>query len=474
MTQPDDGFSGTNFERPQIQKLLNEVRLGKIECIVVKDFSRFGRNYIEVGDYLEQVFPFLGIRFISVNDNYDSNRNNGTTSSMDVAFKNIMNDFYSKDLSKKIKSSKVLKMKKGEFLASTAPYGYAKVKNHLVIDAESSNVVKRIFEMYLDDVKLIQIARILNDEGILTPYLYKKKRFDRANGNIVGEKNYWTSDTLRRILIDEHYIGKMINNKHNCLIVGNKKVVAVPKSEWIVVDNQQEPIIAEEDFKRVQNKMRKIKSKEGGEKDVKLLSGKVRCGYCKRLLLRTGKKEYKYSCKTSLLVSDVECMRGGIREKDVEDVVLSSIQNYVNVTLDKEEKLIKLKKNNNYSYNNSIKKLKGLQIQIERIKSLKAENYELYRDEKISREEYFVKRDCVDRKVEDIQNRINNIELEMKKVVKEEDFVENNIEIVKKYGGLNKLTRQMIEEFINVIYVYNQKQIEIVWEHKDFCDVLKM
>lgn len=168
----DDGYSGITFNRPSMAKLLEQAKRGLINCIIVKDLSRLGRNYLEMGNYLEKIFPFLGIRVIAINDHYDSDKNIGTTTEIEVPFKNLINDLYAKDISKKVKTAQHSLKKQGKFISAYAFYGYLKDrkdKHQLIIDPESSKVVKRIFKLYIDGTGMTDIARILNDEGVLTP-----------------------------------------------------------------------------------------------------------------------------------------------------------------------------------------------------------------------------------------------------------------------------------------------------------------
>mgnify|MGYP002530559280 FL=1 len=174
----DDGYSGTNFNRPSFERLLEQIKKGEINCVIVKDFSRFGRDYIELGDYLERIFPFLGVRFISVNDGYDSNDYKGTTGGLDVVLKNIVYDFYSKDLSVKVTTAKRAKMKRGEYIGGHVPYGLLRDpadKHKLVIDPEAAAVVREIFDMATEGKKLVEIARYLNEKGIETPQIFSEE-----------------------------------------------------------------------------------------------------------------------------------------------------------------------------------------------------------------------------------------------------------------------------------------------------------
>lgn len=256
----DDGFSGTNFERPGVKKLLDMAKAHQIDCIVVKDFSRFGRNYLEVGNYLEQIFPFLGIRFLSVNDHFDSFENIGAAGAIEVGFKNIIHEAYSKDLSEKIKSVRRMKAEQGKFITAFAPYGYKKaetIKNQLIIDEECAIIVRRIFSLYLGGMGKTAIACLLNKEGIPSPYMVRRQRNERFH-SIVGKKQtYWTAGTVSRILSDQRYTGDAIYGKVRPVTIGSKKDISVPEEDWIIVPDAHPLIVKREIFEAVRSGKKK-------------------------------------------------------------------------------------------------------------------------------------------------------------------------------------------------------------------------
>lgn len=248
----DDGYSGTNFQRPGILEMLALAGRQEICCVVVKDFSRFGRNYIEVGDYLEQTFPSLGLRFISVGDGYDSAAEGPD---FDAALRNLLNDLYSKDLSIKCKSGKISKMRQGSFTSPFAPYGYVKSvenKGKLVAKPATAEVVRLIFKLAADGKKPTEIAEVLNLRGFLSP-----------RGNL------WGGSTIHRILRDERYTGDMVSRKTERMVVGNPNLLKVlSKEDWIVVPNTHEAIISKDLFERVQGF---IKSRPKRKKRVEVV-----------------------------------------------------------------------------------------------------------------------------------------------------------------------------------------------------------
>ncbi len=264
----DDGCSGKNFDRPSVRSLLKAAEQGEIYCIVVKDFSRFGRDYLTVGNYIFRIFPFWGVRFISVNDGFDSAARR-EADSLTVSFKTLLNDFYSQDLSRKVRSAQYFRAEKGEFLSSFTPFGYRrdeKNKNRLIPDEAAAEIVRRIFYMAAEGAGTAEIARRLNGEGILTPMLYKKAAgCTRKTWGRSGDVNFWTPQGVLKILRDERYTGKNIYGKRRQIQVGGSRARAVEREKWIVAENAHEGLVTEEEFDRAQEKIRRRVQKKKPE-----------------------------------------------------------------------------------------------------------------------------------------------------------------------------------------------------------------
>ena len=247
----DDGYSGVHFDnRPQFTELIGLAKKGKVNCIMVKDFSRFGRDYIELGSYLDQIFPFLGIRFISVNDNYDSAALNGETSGLDVAFKNLIYDYYSREMSKKQRIAWRRMAENGEYNAGFTLYGYKKAlddKHKLVIDEETAPIVKEIFSMKLSGVGTSHIAKCLNDRGVPSPAELGKQRNLRQKWKGNFEKYGWTASTVERILREEKYTGTMVMLKTELQGVRGRQVKR-PEKEWVRKEGTHEAIVSHQTY----------------------------------------------------------------------------------------------------------------------------------------------------------------------------------------------------------------------------------
>lgn len=249
----DDGYTGTDFERPAFQRMLREIKAGKIDCVIVKDLSRFGRNYVHSGKYLEEVFPSLGVRFIAVNDNIDSYQNPSSMDTILVPFKNIINDEYSRDISRKVRSSLDTKRKKGEFIGSFAPYGYQKSpenKNKLIPDPEAADVVKEIFSLFLSGQSIDGIVRKLNAAEVPNPSAYKQRQglsYRRQSGS-----SLWEHSSVRRILKNRVYLGELVQGKRRVKSYKIHRAEALPEESWIVAGNTHEGIVSPSDFAKAQ------------------------------------------------------------------------------------------------------------------------------------------------------------------------------------------------------------------------------
>lgn len=251
----DDGYSGTNMDRPAMQELLELVKEQKVDCIIVKDMSRFARNYLETGKYVEQIFPFMGIRFIAINDNYDSNEYIGGIADIDVQFKTLLYDFYSKDLSDKIITALDARKGNGMFIGVCAPFGYRKSEESIYkieVDEKTAEIVRRIFAMRVSGAKIAEIVRTLNGEGIGTPAKYLERKGLYGTFYTKGEP-LWTDYKVSSRLNNEMYTGTFVYGKYRVKAVGSKQKQLLPSSEWKRIPNHHEAIITMEEYEQVQS-----------------------------------------------------------------------------------------------------------------------------------------------------------------------------------------------------------------------------
>lgn len=320
----DDGYSGTSFERPGIKKLLELVERDMLDCIVVKDFSRFARDYIEAGRYLEVEFPRHGVRFIAVNDGFDS-LHSGVDESLGVCLKNIMADIYSKELSLKVTNAKERMMERGEHTAPYALYGYRKERGEraLRIDEAAAQVVRRIYGMSLDGLPATVIAARLNSEGIPSPLAYKRRAGCANKGwRAINDNCFWYPAAVRNILADRRYTGAMVCGKSRRAQIGKREQMLMPPERWYITENKHEPIIPSEVFAAVQAGRRTGIQTETAASAP--LSGKVICAQCGHSLRRRQLKDGAfYRCSTTALVKKSGCFSGALPEDTLEAVVLT-------------------------------------------------------------------------------------------------------------------------------------------------------
>ena len=249
----DDGYTGTDFNRPAYKRMLNDIKKKKINGIIVKDLSRLGRNYIEVGNFIDEIVPEYGLRFISVNDNVDSFKNPNVMDSLEIPFKNLMNESYSKDSSKKMRSSLKASKKSGNFIGKTAPFGYLKDPDNvhkLIIDKDAAIIVKRIFDLALKGKSKQEIVEELTNNNILTPSVYLKEKYDIKVSRISYK---WNTKMLDTILQNKTYIGSLVQCKRTRISHKTHNMVRVAEDEWVVSKERHNAIIKEEVFNQVQN-----------------------------------------------------------------------------------------------------------------------------------------------------------------------------------------------------------------------------
>lgn len=474
----DDGWSGTNFDRPDFIRMMTDIKAGKVNCVIVKDLSRFGRNYIDVGQYIEKIFPLLDIRFISVTDNLDSVKSPHTMNTIMVPFKNLINDEYCRDISNKVRSSLDMKRKQGKHIGSFACYGYKKDPedhNHLVIDEEAAEVVRDIYRWYISGMSMLSISQKLNAMGVPNPSSYKKMqglKYKNRYENIGMGK--WPDSSVRRILSNQMYIGNLVQGT---LKIKSYKVQVAQrqdKEDWIIVENTHEPIISKEDFETVQDLLLRNTRKAPERTTVHLFSGYVTCGDCGRSMARKenhhayGNYTY-YVCKTHTKIDKTACSRHTTRADKLENIVLSSIQTQVALAVDMDDAIRSISTNANAS-KESLRLEKLLEKAKDEVKEIESMTLDLYPDWKsgvISKEEYLeLKKRFEDqkknsmKKIRDLQDKIDDIERGQSG---SNQFIDNFIA----YKNIDKLTREVVVALIEMIYIYENNKIKIVFKYQN-------
>ena len=327
----DNGHTGTNFERPAMQEMLKLVQEGKINCIIVKDLSRFGRSSLETGYFIEQVFPLFHVRFISISDDYDSDNYKGTTGGIEVAFKYLINEAYSRDMSMKTRSAKYAKMRRGEYQSIVCPYGYQKsADGRMEPNAETSPIVKQIFQWAAGGCTAAEICRRLYEKHIPTPGEYRVKA-NEWKYSVDRIQGVWSCSTVLRILADERYAGTYIIGKYTVKEIGGTKVRKKDESEWFKIPDHHPPIVDADLFVRANAAIRKFNLPNKQQHDY-FLKGKVFCGCCGHVLSRKGKEDHiVYYCRHSQGIATMACHGLEIKAADLEEIVLQTVKSQVAV-----------------------------------------------------------------------------------------------------------------------------------------------
>ena len=474
----DDGFSGTDFNRPAFQAMMEDVKKGVINCIIVKDLSRFGRNYIEVGRYLEKLFPMLGIRFIAVNDNYDSLEAD-TAHDIVVPFKNLINDSYCRDLSVKIRSHLAIKRKNGEFIGAFACYGYLKDENNrnqLVVDTYAGQVVKDIFRMKINGMSQYRIADALNEQGVLSPMEYKKYLGSHFESSFkVNPKAVWTAKAVTRILTNEVYTGVLVQGKQT---TPNHKVKVrqeVDETDWIRVENAHESLIDRVLFDIVQNLMGRDTRTSPNETQVFPLSGLVYCGDCGhpmvRKISRYTKKEKADTAQTyGYFLCSEKCGKGGcswhrISENDLMGAVLGAVNLHIQKVLDVQEALKQIE--NAPSRQLMIQKyqerLSMKEEERKRADRLKIGIYEDLKDGLLDKEEYQKLKTEFDSRIAEADAAVKELKRQITELEGSRSANAPWMIYFQQFGRLEQLTRWEAAIIINKILVYEDNRIKITF-----------
>ena len=472
----DDGWSGTNFERPAVQEMIEQAKQGKIQCIIVKDISRFGRDYLMVGNYISCVFPFLGVRFIAVNDGFDSIRP-AEVDSLETSFKTILYDLYSRDLSRKVRNAKRFRAQRGDFLSRYAPYGYIKDpadKNHLLIDPEAAEIVRRIFRLMADGKSTEQIARTLNREAVPTPMRYKLAAgCPYTKWNCVREDNFWTVASVTKILRDERYLGKNIYGKRFYDIIGSTHSVKVSRVDWVVAENTHERIVTRDEFDRAQAQMCAYKEHNGSGKQDWPLCGRVRCGVCGYAMAYTKGTQRYFYCSTPR-VNDAFTCAG----KTPEDEILAAVKEGLHVQALAAVDLGRLwqeqhkarKKDTTAMVKNLSKLREAYQQLTRRLNGL----YESFVLGEISKSDYLAIKAASVKQRDDAAKRIAELEAALDNIGNDGGLQNAFVSTFGKYVGIEEITSEIVSEVLKEVRIFPDKRLEIVWNFRDELEKLML
>lgn len=468
----DDGFSGSNFDRPKFKKMIQDLEEKKFKTIIVKDLSRFGRDYIESGKYLQKIFPEKGIRFISVNDNYDSENADVSDTHLILPIRNFINDSYCRDISMKVKSSKEIKRKNGEFIGAFAPFGYkkdSKNKHKLVVDTEVSHIIERIFNMKIDGYSSKAIADFLNSIGCVTPSKHKENSGDNHTTGFIVKDSKWDAKMVNRIITNKVYIGVLEQGKTRKLNYKSKREVEVNEEDWIVINDSHKPIISKSIY-ALANKMMLRDVKQSAD-IPHILSGMLYCKDCGSSMVRRkvkSKNGYNIFYICSNYNNKGDCTRHSIKEDYLLDMTLFALKDYLkkyNELLSQVNKLDVSK----VTFNIDFESLNSEKRKYER---LRQSLYMDLEDELITSEEFERFRKNYLIKIREIEKQIatkKNILANLQEKMKNKDSLVSEI-VPTDLSSLNRLT---IVSFIDRIEIGENNEINFVFNNLETVNLLK-
>ncbi len=478
----DNGETGTNFSRPGFEDMMDEVRKRKIDCIVVKDLSRFGRNYVEAGYYLEKIFPFLGVRFVAVNDHYDTLNDNGQNELV-LSLKNLVNDLYARDISKKISSALTIKRKNGEFIGAFPPYGYKKSeedKHKLVIDEETAPVVRDIFRWRLQGQGLAQVARRLNEHKIPCPAVYQyRKGYKKKKPSGAGA--IWQAQGIKVLTRNPVYAGHMAQGKRRESLSEGIAEEAVSPEDWIVVKHTHEAIVSQEVFDQVQEMVKKrhdeicaLRGKYPSTENI--FKGILICGDCGTKMVRykevsrLGTIRYGFHCRVyAENLSGQGCTRKWVGEPELKEAVLCGLKVQMDLATDRGKLLKKLRESPEYQsrYQAVLDKIRQVQQKIKRNQTIRSSLFASYAEKVLTEPEYRSMKKTYGEEADGLKKELLCLEEEEKKLSRSFSLQEEWITALKSYEGEKAVTKKMVSELIQCIKVSGYHEIEIIWNFQD-------
>ncbi len=474
----DDGFSGLNFNRPEFKRMIGDIEKGNINLVITKDLSRFGRNYLESGTFLEMFFPEKGVRYIALNDGVDTIDN----ANMDITpFKNILNEMYSKDISKKVKTGLRARLLQGKFIATNAPYGYIKDpedKSHLIINEEVASVVRMIFDYGKNGLGISLIRQKMNEEKVLRPAAYassKGKNYHRYFENSAENRYIWSNNSIRGILRNPVYAGHLVGNKRPSTSLKSKKRAVVPMEDWVIVKNCHEPIINPDEFELVQKLItsRRNTTTSGYDNIFSKLIKCEDCGYALRTSSANRRKRSEaidnvgYYCNQYGTYGKKACSMHWIEARELHRVVLDDIRRHAKKAIASDEKMIGriIKNLNSISVKDKNKlnqDLKNSKVRLSSIDNLFANLYEDRMKNELTERNFKMMSDKYQLEQDQLSQRILKIEEELKVDTVNYDNAKRFTELIKNYGGIEELNTPLLNNLIKRITVSEPEIVEDV------------
>lgn len=481
----DNGEKGTDFDRPAFNRMMKDARTGKIKCIIVKDLSRFGRDYIETGNYLEKIFPFLGIRFVSVTDQYDSALAEDAEEALLIPLKNMINEMYAKDISRKIITAFRARQEKAEVLPAFAPYGYVKSKTRKYryeIDEEVADYVRMMYEWKAEGVSHAEICSRLNDMGAVAP---ARRKYDLGIWHAEKYKHtYWHGRTLIDILTNPTYTGCIVYGRNPKSLYEGIKMYHAPKEEWRIIPDMHEAIVSQELFDKVQEIFAKNKrviddktsaSKEFRESIVNLFQKKIYCGDCgKRMrfarMKANGKKNYNsYACGGYIDSNYRNCSRHTIRYEVVCEAVLSAVKEQIAICSDMEKLLSHLKHGTMHKtvYEQYNGKISYLTAEITKLNIRREQLFENMVEGILDEEEYQFAKCQYAKEAERLSGELELWKKKKETLDKAFEFDTDWTRAVMAVGEEPVLTQELVDSFVERVLIYEDKRVEVIFRYAD-------
>ena len=482
----DNGKTGTVFDRPAWNRLMDDVRTGKIQCIVVRDLSRFGRDYVETGSYLEKIFPALGTRFISVKENFDNFTCGNAMESLSVSLQNLVNAMYSRDISKKVSTALRAQMETGSFRNRNLPYGYLwnEDKTAYVVDEEAAAVVRQIFEWKRQEVSVYTIVERLKAGGIESPERHKRRAGTRNGDNIQGEG--WCPSTIRGILQNRAYIGEMVCGKSETALYKGLKKHVTETDKWIVVPDAHPPIVSISDFEAVERQMREDSAHRETAMEwsadiragmIDLFAGKIFCADCgKRMYYKRQRIQCKgvvfrgvYDCSTHMRRGHGTCFKHAMRQDALNEKVFNAIRDQLQVALDYEKLLLAMRGGSGEASVREKHKaaVASVKLRLNALKKKRAGLYESYVEGILNEEEYAFAKQTYEEQYEAL-NRLLDEAVERRERFLASISPDNKwLTMMRGVAGMTGLTQELVDAMIEKVLVYGEGRIEVVLNYND-------
>ena len=468
----DDGFTGTDFNRPGYQKMLEDIRDKNVNTIIIKDLSRIGRNYIEVGNFIDEIVPLYSLRFISINDNVDSYTNPNSMKTLEIPFKNLINESYAKDISKKIRSSHVIRKQNGDYIGVIAPFGYMKSNDDchkLIIDPDAAEIVKRIFDLYVAGYGSSQIAEILTREELPTPVMYK---YSDSKLNRFDHPEIWKHTSVSNIIKNRVYIGDLIQHRFQKVNYKIKKRKSVPESEWCIKENAHEPLVDRKTFEIAQSIKDSSNNYNPERRNVDyVLSDLVFCKDCgARMSISYDKKRDRVTmnCNNYRKFSKYDiCFSHYINYTKLENTVYDKLSTMANQYINDKEEFENIIKSQ--YVDPKADKLKKIEELNHTINDLKRKQDSLYDDKfnnVISVETYQRLFNATEEDIKTAKDKLEQLQNEISSINDDSSCYVEYLDIIKSFLDMKNPTREIMNRLIDKIYVTKDKKLEIHYRIK--------